>query len=85
MIPLYFAGIAWTMIYDTVYAFQDLKDDLKIGVKSTAVTWRNKNPKKIMNMFANAIIIFHSILPLIDPDFIYSLPLMLISDILLMR
>lgn len=52
MIPMYMAGIAWTLIYDTVYAYQvnhkiikDIEDDLKIGVKSTAVTWKDKNPK----------------------------------------
>ncbi|RXW24603.1 hypothetical protein EST38_g1207 [Candolleomyces aberdarensis] len=27
----------WTMLYDTVYACQDIKDDLKTGVRSTAI------------------------------------------------
>ena len=31
------ANVVWTMIYDTVYAHQDLKDDVKAGVKSMAV------------------------------------------------
>lgn len=34
---LYVAGIAWTLGYDTIYALQDKADDLKIGVKSTAI------------------------------------------------
>ena len=33
---LYFAGIAWTLFYDTIYAHQDREDDALIGVKSTA-------------------------------------------------
>lgn len=33
---LYFAGIAWTLFYDTIYAHQDTEDDALIGVKSTA-------------------------------------------------
>ncbi len=33
---LYLAGIAWTLFYDTIYAFQDIEDDALIGVKSTA-------------------------------------------------
>ncbi|CAF1144983.1 unnamed protein product [Rotaria sordida] len=37
IIPLYFAGIAWTLHYDTIYAHQDKRDDLIIGVKSTAL------------------------------------------------
>lgn len=33
---LYLAGIAWTLFYDTIYAYQDIDDDALIGVKSTA-------------------------------------------------
>ena len=33
---LYFAGIAWTLFYDTIYAHQDKEDDALIGIKSTA-------------------------------------------------
>ena len=33
---LYAAGIAWTLFYDTIYAYQDVDDDALIGVKSTA-------------------------------------------------
>jgi 4-hydroxybenzoate polyprenyltransferase len=35
-VVLYFAGIAWTLFYDTIYAHQDVEDDALIGVKSTA-------------------------------------------------
>ena len=33
---LYLAGLAWTLFYDTIYAYQDIEDDALIGVKSTA-------------------------------------------------
>ncbi len=36
-ILLYFSAIFWTLGYDTIYGMQDLKDDLKIGVKSTSI------------------------------------------------
>jgi 4-hydroxybenzoate polyprenyltransferase len=36
-IPLYLAGIAWTLVYDTIYAHQDKVDDRSVGVKSTAL------------------------------------------------
>ena len=29
-------GLAWTLVYDTIYAHQDIEDDALIGVKSTA-------------------------------------------------
>jgi 4-hydroxybenzoate polyprenyltransferase len=31
------AVVLWMVIYDTIYAFQDRADDVKIGLKSTAV------------------------------------------------
>jgi len=34
---LYAASLLWTIIFDTVYAHQDIKDDVKAGVKSLAV------------------------------------------------
>lgn len=34
---LFMAGILWPIIYDTMYAMVDRDDDLKIGVKSTAI------------------------------------------------
>ncbi|KAK7503613.1 hypothetical protein BaRGS_00005152 [Batillaria attramentaria] len=36
-LPLYAAGIMWTLIYDTIYAHQDKYDDMLIGVKSSAL------------------------------------------------
>lgn len=35
--PLYVSGVFWTLVYDTIYAHQDKEDDLKVGVKSTAL------------------------------------------------
>tara|TARA_A100001011_G_scaffold322045_1_gene343246 strand:+ start:471 stop:1442 length:972 start_codon:yes stop_codon:yes gene_type:complete len=35
-ILLYMAGVSWTLFYDTIYALQDLNDDIAAGVKSTA-------------------------------------------------
>ena len=34
---LYLANLLWTVAYDTFYAMADREDDLKIGVKSTAI------------------------------------------------
>jgi 4-hydroxybenzoate polyprenyltransferase len=34
---LYLAVVLWALIYDTMYAMVDREDDLKIGVKSTAI------------------------------------------------
>lgn len=34
---LLLAGLLWTMVYDTMYAMVDREDDLKIGVRSSAI------------------------------------------------
>jgi len=34
---IYFINLIWTVAYDTLYAMTDRDDDLKIGIKSTAV------------------------------------------------
>ncbi|XP_060808354.1 4-hydroxybenzoate polyprenyltransferase, mitochondrial [Amyelois transitella] len=38
-LPLYGAALAWTVVYDTIYAHQDKLDDARIGMKSTALTF----------------------------------------------
>ena len=46
-IIFYLGAIFWTLGYDTVYGFQDIKDDEIIGVKSTSIKFKN-NPKKFL-------------------------------------
>jgi 4-hydroxybenzoate polyprenyltransferase len=36
---IFFAGIIWAAIYDTMYAMVDRDDDLRIGVKSSAIAF----------------------------------------------
>lgn len=40
-VAFYLACVAWTVVYDTIYAHQDLKDDIKAGVKSMAVRFQH--------------------------------------------
>lgn len=35
-IAIYLSCIFWTIAYDTIYAHQDIEDDIKAGIKSTA-------------------------------------------------
>lgn len=36
---IFMAAVVWAVIYDTLYAMVDRKDDLKIGVRSTAIAF----------------------------------------------
>ena len=49
-LALYGSGVCWTMVYDTIYAHQDIDDDKKIGVKSSARLFE-KNTKGILSTF----------------------------------
>ena len=37
----YFGAIFWTLGYDTIYGFQDIKDDEIIGLKSTSIKFKD--------------------------------------------
>ena len=62
IIPIifYFGAIFWTLGYDTIYGFQDIKDDEIIGVKSTSIKFK-KNPK-IFLFFCYSIFVMSLIL-----------------------
>ena len=49
IILLYISAIFWTLAYDTIYGLQDIEDDIKIGVKSTAIKFK-KNIKKFLTI-----------------------------------
>lgn len=42
-ILIFIANIFWSLAYDTIYALMDRDDDLKIGVKSTAILFGDKS------------------------------------------
>jgi len=46
-ILFYIGAIFWTLGYDTIYGYQDIKDDEIIGIKSTSIKFKN-NPKTFL-------------------------------------
>ena len=60
IIPLifYFGAIFWTLGYDTIYGFQDIKDDEIIGVKSTSILFKN-NSKMFLNIVFFLFVVFY--------------------------
>jgi len=55
---LYIGCIFWTMGYDTIYAYQDLNDDLKNNIKSTAVFFNKKGKLFVSICYILMFIIF---------------------------
>ena len=64
-IILYLGCIFWTLGYDTIYAYQDIKDDKKIGVKSLAI-YLEKNFKIWTSMFYLLFFIVFSYIAIIN-------------------
>lgn len=54
-LPLYMAGVCWTIVYDTIYAHQDKVDDVLLGIKSTAIRFGD-NTKLWLTGFSTAMI-----------------------------
>ncbi|XP_040438720.1 LOW QUALITY PROTEIN: 4-hydroxybenzoate polyprenyltransferase, mitochondrial [Falco naumanni] len=55
-LPLYLAGVMWTLLYDTIYAHQDKRDDIIIGVKSTALQFK-EDTKQWLSGFSLAMLL----------------------------
>jgi 4-hydroxybenzoate polyprenyltransferase len=56
---LYAGGICWTLGYDTIYAHQDIEDDMRIGIKSTAIRFGDTSRKWVAGFYAAAwVLIF---------------------------
>lgn len=55
---LYLGGVFYTIAYDTIYGFQDISDDKKVGVKSLSIQIeRNKN-KFVLILFLTSVFFF---------------------------
>lgn len=48
---LYVANIAWTVLYDMIYAHMDIKDDAKAGIKSIALK-HDAETKQVLSVLA---------------------------------
>jgi 4-hydroxybenzoate polyprenyltransferase len=53
---IYIANLSWTVAYDTMYAMVDRDDDIKIGVKSTAILFADAD--KVMIAILQSIAMF---------------------------
>jgi len=57
---IYLAVVLWTVVYDTFYAMVDREDDLKIGVKSTAILFGDQD--RIITGALQAMVIYSLVL-----------------------
>ena len=78
LVPIifYLGAIFWTLGYDTIYGFQDIKDDEIIGLKSTSIKFKS-NPYIFLNLcyliFFISIILIGILMELNNYYFLFSI------------
>src|SRR5215469_12254296 len=55
---LYAGGVLWTIGYDTIYAHQDKEDDIRIGVKSSAIVLGEHTRPWLFAFYAAAVLLW---------------------------
>ena len=70
-ILLYFGAIFWTLGYDTIYGVQDISDDEVIGVKSTAIKFKNNLNFFVISCYSISFISI--VLVMLNLNFNYSI------------
>ncbi|HIF36288.1 MAG TPA: 4-hydroxybenzoate octaprenyltransferase, partial [Candidatus Thioglobus sp.] len=75
---IFLATIVWTLIYDTFYAMADRDEDIKIGLKSTAILFAKYDQIFITFLQILLIIVFVVIGNLFDLGSIYYFSLVII-------
>tara|TARA_X000001036_G_scaffold337666_1_gene316635 strand:+ start:26 stop:892 length:867 start_codon:yes stop_codon:yes gene_type:complete len=58
VILFYIGAIFWTLGYDTIYGYQDIKDDEIIGLKSTSIKFKGNAKKFLMICYSFLLIFF---------------------------
>lgn len=75
---IFLSPVLWTLIYDTLYAMVDRDEDLKIGVKSTAILFVKYDQIFITLLQILLIIVFIKIGNLFDLRAFYDISLIII-------
>ena len=75
---IFLATILWTLIYDTFYAMADREEDLKIGVKSTAILFAKYDQIFITLLQILLMLVFIKIGNLFDLGAFYDISLIII-------
>ena len=81
-LALYSSAIFWTLGYDTIYGMQDIKDDLKIGIKSTSIKFKKKIKTFLLICYSISASLLLLSLALLDANFIFFIMSIISSCIL---
>ncbi len=83
-LALYAAAIAWDLGFDTIYGFQDMADDARVGVKSTSRRFA-AHPRRFVGTAYALALAFLALAMLLAGNRAVTLPLLLLPAVLLFR
>ena len=75
MVPilLYIGAIFWTLGYDTIYGYQDIKDDEIIGLKSTSIKFKGNEKTFLYTCYTIFFLLFLTAGYLMNLNYIFFL------------
>ena len=75
MVPilLYIGAIFWTLGYDTIYGYQDIKDDEIIGLKSTSIKFKGNEKTFLYTCYTLFFFLFLTVGYLMNLNYIFFL------------
>ena len=80
---LWLANMLWTLSYDTLYALTDMPDDLKAGIKSTAIAFGEKAHRVVAGLQASALVLWGIAGLLAELSFPYALGFAIAANLFL--
>jgi 4-hydroxybenzoate polyprenyltransferase len=80
---IFAVNIIWTIAYDTLYAMVDREDDLKIGVKSTAILFADNDKLIIALLQLTSLILLILLGWLEDLNWSYYIALLIVTGLFL--
>ncbi len=66
-------NLFWVLAYDTEYAMVDRDDDLKIGMKTSAITLGNRDVPAIMAFYVAYLLVWAALLPVPRQSLLFAL------------
>ncbi|HIB28423.1 MAG TPA: 4-hydroxybenzoate octaprenyltransferase [Candidatus Thioglobus sp.] len=79
---IFAATIIWTVIYDTMYAMSDREEDIKIGVKSTAILFATYDRLILGLLQITLILVFFKISEIFKMSIFFDISILLASTLM---
>jgi len=78
---IFIANFIWVLVFDTVYAMSDREDDLKIGVKSTAILFGDKDKIIVAILQAAVLVLMWLLMMVLNLSHTFVLSIVIVAGL----